>query len=47
MSVISFTAVVFLAWSAVFKNHFNTVLESARMHLIPPVSKKKQQQKFI
>ena len=40
MSVISFTAVVFLVWSAVFKNHFNAVLESARMHLIAPVSKK-------
>ena len=40
MSVISFTAVVFLVWSAVFKNHFNTVLESLRMHLIPPASKK-------
>ena len=31
---------MFLAWSALFKHHFNTALVSAAKHLIPSMSKK-------
>ena len=40
MPAIFFIVLVFLAGSALFKHIFNTALESATKHLIPPMSKK-------
>ena len=43
MSVISFIAVVFLAWLFLLKHHFNAALESAEYHLL--IKKKKSPEK--